>query len=272
MFSLEHPQKNALFDFHSPMGPHYRGLISIPHSGETVPAEFLSYLSGDERAYKEDVDFKVNELIDIPLLQKSGVAVLVSHIHRICVDLNRAEDNCVLFWKENTQGKKLVVKDPDSDTTRRFIEDYHRPYYEILKAALVDLEKRKQGKVSMIDLHSMPSTPTAYHMKQNPNQKTWRPDFCLSDRKGKTCDPEFIHYFKEVFQILSHSATLNDPYIGGFVTEYVDRYRTNNIQIEINRSIYMNEKTKTLVPEKVSALRPMLTQVLIDGFAKFDSQ
>lgn len=271
MFSLEHPQKSALFEFYSPMGPHYRGLLSIPHSGEDVPQEFREYLSGDERAYREDVDFKVNELVDIPALQKAGVAVLVSKIHRVCVDLNRSEENCVLFWKENTQGRKLVNKDPTAEVTKRFIEDYHRPYYEILKAALLDLEKRKLGKVSMIDLHSMPSKPTAYHMKQNPTQSLWRPDFCLSDRKGKTCDPEFIHHFTDSMKKLGYSAALNNPYIGGFVTEYVDRFRTNNIQIEINRSIYMDEENKELLIDKVGSLRPSLTQVLVDGFEKFDS-
>ncbi len=271
MFSLEHPQKNALFDFYSPTGTQYLGLLSIPHSGETVPAEFRPFLSGDERAYKEDVDFKVNELIDILALQSSGIAVLVSHVHRICVDLNRSEENCVLFWKENTQGKKLVVKDPSAEEVKNFIESYHRPYYEILKAALVDLEKRKSGKVSMIDLHSMPSKPTAYHMKQNPQQKTWRPDFCLSDRRGKTCDTEFIHFFKDELAGKGHSAALNDPYVGGFVTEYVDRFRTNNIQIEINRSVYMDEDTKELIPSKVDTLKPTLTRVLVEGFARFDS-
>lgn len=271
MFSSEHPQKSALFDFYSPLGNSYIGLLSIPHSGETVPEEFREYLSGDERAYKEDVDFKVNELIDIPTLQKAGIAVVVSHIHRICVDLNRAEENCVLFWKDNTQGKKLVVKDPSAEVAQKFIEDYHRPYYEILKTALLELEKRKAGKVSMIDLHSMPSKPTAYHMKQNPNQKTWRPDFCISDRRGKTCDPEFIAYFTDVLKILGYSATMNDPYIGGYVTEYVDRYRTNNIQIEINRAVYMDEEKKILIPEKVASLKPTLTQVLLDGFTKFDT-
>ncbi len=271
MFTLEHPQKNALFDFYPPIGPHYLGLLSIPHSGESIPSEFLPFLSGDERAYQEDVDFKVNELIDIPVLQRAGIAVLVANVHRVCVDLNRSEENCVLFWKENTQGKKLVTKNPTPEETKKFIEEFHRPYYEILKAALVDLEKRKTGKVSMIDLHSMPSQPTAYHMKQNPHQKTSRPDFCLSDRKGKTCEPQFIHYFKDAFTILGHSATLNDPYIGGFVTEFVDRFRTNNIQIEINRSVYMDEDLKQLIPKKVNSLRPLLTQVLADGLAKFDS-
>lgn len=271
MFRLDHPQKSPLFDYYAPLGPHYRGLLSIPHSGENIPKAFEAYLSGDLRAYKEDVDYKVNELVDIEALQQAGVAVLVAHVHRICVDLNRAENNCVLFWKNNTQGKALVVKEPSQSEIDKFIETYHRPYYEILKSALQDLEKRKQAPVSMIDLHSMPSRPTEYHLKQNPNQKMHRPDFCLSDRKGKTCLPEFIEFFQKELLGKGHEASLNDPYVGGFVTEYVDQFRTNNIQIEINRSIYMDEGSKELVPNKVAHLRPMLTEVLIKGFEKFDS-
>ena len=271
MFSLTHPQKNPLFDFYAPLDQHFRGLLSIPHSGEVVPKAFEKFLSGDHRAYKEDVDYKVNELINIEELQKAGIAVLVAHVHRVCVDLNRAENNCVLFWKENTQGKKLVVVDPSAEETEHFIETFHRPYFEILKSALNDLEKRKTGPVSMVDLHSMPSRPTEYHMKQNPNQKMHRPDFCVSDRKGKTCTPEFIEYFRSQLMQQGHEASLNDPYVGGFVTEFVDRFRTNNIQIEINRSIYMDEATKELVPSKVEVLKPLLTNALIAGFKKFDS-
>jgi N-formylglutamate amidohydrolase len=271
MFSLDHPQKNPLFDFYTPLGSHYRGLLSIPHSGENIPSEFVRYLSGDQRAYKEDVDFKVNELVDIKKLQEAGIAVLVAHVHRVCIDLNRAESNCVLFWKDNTQGKKLVIQDPDLDETQAFIEKYHRPYFEILKAALQDLEKRKKGLVSMVDLHSMPSRPTEYHMKQNPNQKMHRADFCVSDRNGKTATPEFINFFKDQLVNAGHESSINDPYIGGYVTEYVDKFRTNNIQIEINRSIYMDETIKELIPFKVETLKPLLTDVLIKGFEAFDS-
>ncbi len=271
MFNLDHPLKNPIFDFYSPLGSVYRGLVSIPHSGENIPTEFENFLSGDLRAYKEDVDFKVNELVDIKKLQEAGVAVLVAHVHRICVDLNRAESNCVLFWKDNTQGKKLVVQDPDEAQTLTFIEKYHRPYYEILKSALKDLEKRKKGPVSMVDLHSMPGRPTEYHMKQNPNQKLHRPDFCLSDRKGKTATPEFINFFRDELIKAGHESSLNDPYVGGHVTEYVDQFRTNNIQIEINRSIYMDETSKILLPEKVTKLVPALTDILVRGFIKFDS-
>lgn len=271
MFSLDHPQKSPLFDFYSPLGSSYRGLLSIPHSGENIPPEFEKYLTGDLAAYKEDVDYKVNELIDIRALQENGIAVLVAHVHRVCVDLNRAESNCVLFWKENTQGKQLVKVDPSEEEIQNIIKTYHRPYFEILKSALQDLEKRKPGLISMVDLHSMPSRPTAYHLKQNPNQKTHRPDFCLSDRKGKTCVPEFIRFFQEELMARGFESSLNDPYVGGFVTEFVDHFRTNNIQIEIKREIYMDEKTKMLVPQKVFRLKPLLTQALISGFQKFDS-
>lgn len=271
MFRLDHPVKSPLFDYYAPLGPTYRGLLSIPHSGENIPEVFKSFLSGNEKDYREDVDFKVNELVDIEALQRSGVAVLVAHVHRVCVDLNRAESNCVLFWKQNTKGEKLVIQDPSDEEIERFIETYHRPYFEILKASLQDLEKRKVKPVSMIDLHSMPSRPTEYHLKQNPNQKLIRPSFCLSDRRGKTCAPDFINFFQERLTGKGYEAGLNDPYIGGYVTEFVDRFRTNNIQIEINRSIYMDEVSKTLVPSMVEKLRPDLTEVLIEGFERFDS-
>jgi len=269
MFKLDHPQKNPLFDYYAPLNGKFIGLLSIPHSGEVIPQEFEKYLSSTPRAYKEDVDFKVNELIDIKALQNAGIAVLVAHVHRICVDLNRAHSNCVLFWKQNTKGEDLVIQDPGPEDTERFIETYYRPYYEILKASVQELEKKKK-LVSMIDLHSMPSSPTEYHMKQNPNQKSHRPDFCLSDRKGLTCTPEFINFFQKALEEKGYEASLNDPYVGGHVTEYVNQFRTNNIQIEIKRSIYMDENKKELKESLVEKLKPALTDVLIAGFKSFD--
>jgi N-formylglutamate deformylase len=269
MFDLDHPHKSPLFDFYSPLTKDVIGILSIPHSGELIPDEFRKFLSGDGRAYQEDVDFKVNELVDIQALQKAGVVVLVAHVHRICVDLNRAENNAVLFWKQNTQGRPLVVVEPTAPEVERFIETYHHPYYEILKATLRELEKSKK-LVSMIDLHSMPSRPTAYHMKQNPNQKEHRPDFCLSDRNGLTCAPEFIEFFQKGLEKKGFEASLNDPYVGGHVTEYVNQFRTNNIQIEIKRGIYMDEESKKLHTDKVERLRSALTDVLIAGFRNFN--
>jgi N-formylglutamate deformylase len=268
MFKLNHPQKSPLYTYHAPAGELPRGLVSIPHSGEDIPDAFRPYLSGDEEAYRSDVDTKVNELVDIKALQAQGVAVLVAHVHRICVDLNRAEDNCLLFWKENTHGRALVVKDPEAALAEELRLTFYRPYFEIMKSFIQELEKRVPHRVPVIDLHSMPSRPTAYHLKQNPNQNAQRPDFCLSDRKGKTCDPEYIRFFQQGLERRGFSATLNDPYVGGFITEWVDRFRTNNIQIEINRASYLDEVSRELTPGS-ARVREALTAVLLEGFETY---
>ena len=257
--------KNPIFTYHAPTNGQFLALLSIPHSGEDVPAAFNPFLTSDQRAMKEDVDYRVNELVDIPRLQAAGIGVLEAHVHRVCVDLNRSEENCVMFWKENTKGVPLVIKEASTLEVNGFIQRYHRPYFELMSSLIYELERLMPGKVPMVDLHSMPSAPTAYHLKQNPNQKTHRADFCVSDQKGKTCEPAFIAKFTQALQTNGSEVAVNDPYVGGFVTTFVDRFRTNNIQIEINRRIYMDEQTKELVPTLVTKLKPHLTDCLIQG-------
>ena len=268
MFQSDAPVKNPVFSFYPSLCGPLRAVVSIPHSGEDVPEVFKPHLTDDTRAMQEDVDTKVNELVDIPALQAAGIGVLVAHIHRVCVDINRDEDNCILCWKENTKGLRLVVKDPSRDEARSFLERYHRPYFEVLGSLILELERTLSGKVPVVDLHSMPSAPTAYHRKQNPNQKTHRANFCLSDQRGKTAEPEFINAFVEDLRGREYEVAVNDPYVGGYVTTFVDRYRTNNIQIEINRRLYMDEFSRELVPAKVQALKPQLTACLIKNLTK----
>ncbi len=268
MFQSDAPAKPPLFTYPPPLDAPFQALVSIPHSGEEVPEVFLRHLTADAAARREDVDFKVDELVDIPTLQRAGIGVLVAHVHRVCVDLNRAEENCVLFWRENTKGVPLVALAPSAEETRNFIDRYHRPYFEVLGSLLRDLERLVPGPVPMVDLHSMPSAPTAYHMKQNPNQKTHRADFCVSDQRGKTCTPAFIARFAEALALGGHEVAINDPYIGGYVTTFVNGFRTNNIQIEINRRCYMDEERKLMVAGKAQPLRAHLTTCLVRGLTE----
>ncbi len=265
MPSPDAPNKNPLFTYHPPQGAPLRALVSIPHSGEDVPEAFRGFLTTDARAMLEDVDFRVNELVDIPRLTAGGVGVLVAHVHRVCVDLNRAEDNCVLFWRENTHGVPLVLKAPSAAQASEWVQRFHRPYFEVFSAMIRDLERALPGKVPVVDLHSMPSAPTAYHMKQNPKQGTHRADFCVSDQRGKTCAPAFIEGFVVDLRGRGFEVAVNDPYIGGYVTTFVDRFRTDNIQIEINRRLYMDESSKTLRPDGVARLRRELTACLLEN-------
>ena len=65
----------------------------------------------------------------------------------------------------------------------------------------------------------------------------------LGDRDGSTCAPEFIELIAETLKGFGYDVRLNDPYKG------VELIRVNSdpsqrrygVQLEINRSIYMDE-------------------------------
>lgn len=256
-----------VFRYYPPEGK-YIGILSIPHSGEIIPEEFKKYITSNLRHIAEDVDFAVDQLVEIEKLTKSGIAVIVANIHRVCVDLNRAPDICILNWKDNSQGEKLVLHEPNEEETNLFRGKYYSPYYEMLKTMINELHKKTDKKISFIDLHSMPSTPTEYHLKITPDQDMIRPDFCVSDIIGKSCEKEFIDGVCNQLEKFSDFVLQNKPYFGGHITRHTHAtfQRINNIQIEINRGIYMDEKERLLKPELVKDLKPNLTEALIEIF------
>ena len=259
-------QTEEIFSIYSAKNQ-YKGLLSIPHSGEIIPDEFKEYLIDDFDILSRDVDTGVHELIDINALNEAGITVIKAHIHRICIDLNRPLDNSMLNWKKNSRAEQTVVKEPNEETRKRLQIKYHSPYYEMLKALINELKKHSK-KASFVDLHSMPSRATDYHLKINPNQKVIRPPFCLSDVNGASCDENFIKTFHSNFQNLYPSSSVNDPYFGGNVTREINSLfpDINNIQIEISRKLYLNEDNRTMIQEKVADLKPKLTDMLIRSF------
>lgn len=259
-------EEGPIFDYYAPEGK-LLGIVSIPHSGEIITQEFVPYLVSDSSALGRDVDTGVHKLVDIELLQKKGIAVLKANIHRVCVDLNRDRDICVLNWESNSHGETLVIKRPSDEEAKLLSQRYHAPYYEMMYALIHELEKERPIP-AFVDLHSMPSAPTQYHLKINPNQARQRPDFCLSDRNGHSCRPEFIQYCQAELARNYSQVTLNDPYIGGNITKHInDKFpKINNIQIEINRALYMNELTRELDDSKSKVLKKHLTAALVKTF------
>ncbi|MBF0360759.1 MAG: N-formylglutamate amidohydrolase [Oligoflexia bacterium] len=278
MFESIKVPDSYVINYYSPLNSsnnEVKGILSIPHSGEVIPPEFNQYLSGDLQAYNEDVDYKVSELIDIQALRKLGIGVVVANIHRVAVDLNRPEETAVLYWEENTKGVKIRVANMDVDKREMMLEKYHRSYYGFLSNLIREMEQKyQQRRISFVDLHSMPSRPTEYHLKLNPNQKTTRADFCISDLKGSTCVPEYINFVYDKLRAFSYKPAINDPYFGGNITKYfgyngVGNFNTNTIQIEINRSLYMDEQKKSLNVGYANNLKINLTDSLSDLFTQF---
>ena len=256
--------ENEIFRYYPPKND-YIGILSIPHSGEVIPNEFKEFITSDMKILSRDVDFRVDALVDIEELTNQGIAVIVSNIHRTCIDLNRSSDKCVLNWKSNSFDEQIVLKEPSPKTQGFFVGKYHAPYFEMLKTMINELHKKTKKDISLIDLHSMPSTPTEYHLKVTPNQDKERPEFCVSDIEGLSCTKDYIDGTCKELNEFSSSVTQNKPYFGGHITRHINAtfQRINNIQIEINRSIYMDEDLRVLKEILVNELKPNLTRALL---------
>ena len=78
-----------------------------------------------------------------------------------------------------------------------------------------------------------------------------RPDFILGDRFGQSCHPELMELATATLQNLGYNVTQNVPYAGGYITEHYGQLHKDihSLQVEINRSLYMNESSLTLKPE-----------------------
>lgn len=262
-------KKSPLFEYYAPKGTPI-GLLSIPHSGEVIPKAFNEFIKGGQIDLMQDLDFRVHELVDIEKLTNSGIGVIKSNISRITVDLNRSPDKALFAWKNNSRGIKIIHSEPDKEGADKLLVTYYSPYFEMLKALIFELEKHT-SKTSIIDLHSMPSKATDYHLKINPDQPTQRPAFCVSDRSGLTCEPDFIENITELLAKNYPTTTTNMPYFGGYLTEYFHESvpQGNNIQIEISRALYMDEDKIVLIDEKAKKLKAHLTAALKDHFELF---
>lgn len=244
------------------------GLVSIPHSGEEIPNDFEEYLTKNEHALAEDVDLRVDHLIDIPSLQKAGIAVLVAKVHRCCLDLNRPPQTACLNWKNNTKGVLVVIQEPDVQTIVELTQRYHEPYYAKIDEIL-NQYSTAQRPLPIIDLHSMPSKATAHHLKNNPNQSQSRPDICVSDYNGTSCSHDYIQFITQFFSDRGLESKINDPYSGGYITQYLAPKNCQNVQIEINRAIYMDEEHKWTLPLNMQRLVPLFSEMIMETFQRF---
>ena len=67
----------------------------------------------------------------------------------------------------------------------------------------------------------------------------------IGDRYGTSATEELSRLAVSVLQDLGYSVSRNKPYAGGFITEHYGRPARglHALQIEINRSLYVNEQT-----------------------------
>jgi N-formylglutamate amidohydrolase len=236
-------------------------VFNSPHSGAIYPPAFLAASRLDPLTLRKSEDCFVDELFGSATT--FGAPLLRAHFPRAFLDVNREpyeldprmfEGRLPSFINARSmrvagglgtiarivgdQQEIYARKLPVADALER-IEGLYKPYHRALRQLLQD-QHRRFGLAVLIDCHSMPSTGA--HREEGQ-----RADIVLGDRFGTSAAPFFVDLVEEALRGRGYRVGRNRPYAGGFITEHYGNPANSihAVQIEINRGLYMDERTLT---------------------------
>ncbi len=237
-------------------------VFSSPHSGNIYPRRFLESARLDAMALRRSEDAFVDDLIaGVPSL---GAPLIRARFPRAYLDLNREpyELDPRMFDGRlpgfvNTRSVRVagglgtiarVVGESQEIYANRLsvaeglarIDRLYKPYHARLRG-LLERAHRTFGIAVLVDCHSMPSMPT---LALPSSEKRIKTDFVVGDRYGTSSSVHFVEAIENAMRKLTYIVQRNKPYAGGYITEHygVPANGYHAIQIEINRSLYMDER------------------------------
>lgn len=239
-------------------------VFDSPHSGTVYPRDFGFTAPGEIVRTAEDTH--VDALF--AAAPDHGAPLLIAHFPRSYIDTNRHPDDLdpelidgawpgrVAPGEKTRLGIGLVRRlaqpgIPMYDrklpvaAVRHRIDTYYLPYHDEL-GRIIDALHARFGAVWHVNCHSMASRGSDI----TPDGNAARADFVLGDRDGTTCAAGFTDAVARFLGGMGYDVKINDPYKGAeIVRRYADPpQRRHSLQIEINRALYMNEKTRARSP------------------------
>lgn len=235
-------------------------VLDSPHSGTDYPDDF-NHISNFEVLRRAE-DTYIHELYaNAP---EMGATLIGAHFPRSYIDVNRGLDEIDtsildgewtgaisdsekakvgigLIWRVNQLNENIYDRKLSIEEACARINNYWQPYHDTLRSTL-DEAHEKFGKVVHLNCHSMPEISNESSKEGSGVQ---RPQFCLGDRFGTTCDPEIVQLTKYTLEGLGYQVSVNEPYAGVELVRAYSNIEKNrhSLQIEIRRDLYMNEKT-----------------------------
>lgn len=223
-------------------------ILHIPHSSVSVPRDIRNTFRISNRELKEEIILLSDLYIDSLLANKIEYSIsVVFPVSRIVVDPERFSDDehepmsrygMGAVYTRTVNGN--ILRDNLTQRERnRLMKKYYFPHHDLLTSA-VTRAIDNYDKCLIIDCHSFPSTPLRFEE----NKSLERPDICLGTDKYHTPE-EILDLFRKSFIKKGYSIKENHPFAGTIVP--IKYYHLNkdvySIMIEINRKLYLDEKT-----------------------------
>jgi N-formylglutamate amidohydrolase len=247
-------------------------VLASPHSGIDYPREFLSASRLDPLRLRRSEDSFVDEIFAGAV--QLGAPLLRARFPRAYLDANREpfeldpamfEDSLPEYVNSLSPrvqaglgtiarivatGEDIYVGKLRFAEALRRVERLYEPYHRALRQLIAGTRERF-GFYLLLDCHSMPSSADRGGRRAV--------DFVLGDCHGSSCRPEIVQTTQRLLVGKGYSVALNAPYAGGFTTGHYGQPEegAHALQIEINRALYMNERTLEQKPYIGELIRDM---------------
>jgi len=249
-------------------------LVEVPHSGLQVPPEVESEIQSTPLAVLRDSDLYVDQLYQGA--PKKGATLLVSRVSRYVVDLNRGPDDVDsaavprhprgrhipargVVWRARTDGTPLLRAPLSIEQFSRRLELFYNPYHQALRDVAAQIHQ-EHGRVLVLAAHSMPSSGR----RTLGGGKLRRADIVPGTRGRSTADGRIIDLIDSHFREAGLSVKHDDPYRGGRTTSSYGAPKRGQhaVQIELNRALYVNERTSEVNKNDFTRLQAVLDELV----------
>lgn len=251
-------------------------LVSIPHNGEQIVDETYWLKNLDEITLMYDVDRFIYPMYE-SVLDQCKIPRVVTPYHRYVVDCNRwpTDVDCDsvegsenpsglhptgLHWRKTTAGRILFKKPLSRSLHEVIVKKYYEGFFRDIDSLYQKWDQQGIENIYHLDLHSMPSRGTEVH--RDPGED--RADIVIGSEKGKTATLKWTEQVVSAYRNQGFSVRLDYPYTGGTIVEKYGSPQKGRqaLMIELNRKLYMDEKSKQIIPDKAEATKKRLAKVI----------
>ena len=224
-------------------------ILHIPHASKEIP--FLDGYQLPLQRLQEEMHLLTDHYTD-ELFQREDATIIQSPCSRIFCDMERFEDDVHepmsrfgmgVLYKHTDSGEHM--REVNEQLREQILEGYYRPHHRRFASA-VDAELRATGHVLIIDCHSYPDQP----LQRDQEKRLPRPDFNIGTDSFHT-SKALIEKASEFFVERGYSLGVDWPYAGSIVpmVHYRKDQRVQSIMLEVNRRLYMDERSGDKLPQ-----------------------
>ena len=249
-------------------------LVEVPHAGTELPTDLHPAVEVSRASIFQDADLFVDRLYAAAPSQ--GATLLTTRTSRYVVDLNRSAGDVDaltvgdhanprahqprgVVWRMSTDGTNVLPRPLTVEELDERLRRFHSPYHQAIESEL-RRQKEMFGYAVLLAAHSMPSVGRSGHTDSGVR----RADVVPGTQGRSTASSAIIDLVEAHFRAAGLSVRHDDPYRGGFTTAHYGRPNQgiHAIQVELNRALYVDERTFEPRPGDFERLQTVLTSLV----------